>query len=264
MPVEAPLASPEPSVTRAIEPQPQLEERAIAANENAVPHIALLLPLEDKNFSEAAQAVREGFMAAASLNPDGLPVQVYSKFDENLNVVAEYRQAIANGARAVVGPLTRKGVGALAAERNIPVPTLALNTVDAHLAEQLFCFGLSAEAEARTVAELAAQQNLHKAIVIATSSPLSQRIEFSFEEAWSKLGLSIVREIDFKGDPSLLNGLFTIPNPAASKVSSAPDEPPVPDVLVIPDTLVFLATDAENARRIRPYLPGKLPTYATS
>ncbi|NNM70472.1 MAG: penicillin-binding protein activator [Gallionella sp.] len=264
-PAPAPVAAPpEPAVTQAIEPQPQLEERDITANENVVPHIALLLPLEDKNFSEAAQAVRAGFMAAASLNPFGLPVQVYSKFDENLNIVAEYRQAIANGAQAVVGPLTRKGVSALAAEQAIPVPTLALNTVDAHPADNLFFFGLPADDEARTVAELAARKNLHNAVVIATTSPLAQRLQFAFEEAWSKLGLNIVREIDFKGDPSVLSGLFTIPNPAASKPPATPDDPPAPDVLVIPDTMVFLATDVENARRIRPYLPGKLPIYATS
>lgn len=206
-----------------------------------MPHIALLLPLEDKNFSEAAHAVRDGFMAAASLNPGGLPVLVYNKFDENLNAVAAYRKAIANGAQAVVGPLTRKGVSALAAEQNIPVPTLALNIVDANPADQLYFFGLSTDAEARTVAEIAAQQNLHKAIVIVTSSPLSQRLEFSFEEAWSKLGLSTVREIDFKGDSTVLDGLGSEP-----------------------DTLIFLATDAQSARQIRPYLPNKFPIYATS
>ena len=48
-PAPAPVAAPpEPAVTQAIEPQPQLEERDITANENVIPHIALLLPLEDK------------------------------------------------------------------------------------------------------------------------------------------------------------------------------------------------------------------------
>jgi len=36
------------------------------------------------------------------------------------------------------------------------------------------------------------------------------------------------------------------------------------DIADLPDTAVFLAADAEKARLIRPYLPNKLPIYATS
>lgn len=262
MPVTPPTAA--ITYTQALEPEPKLEVQPIMQSENAFPHIALLLPLDDKNFGDAAQAVRDGFMAAASLNPNGLPVLVYNKFDENMNAVEAYRKAVANGARAVVGPLTRKGVGALAAERNIPVPTLALNIVDAHPADQLLFFGLSAEAEARTAADIAAQQNLHKAVVISTTSPLSQRIAFTFEEEWSKLGLTTVREIDYTGDSKVFAGQFTIPNPAYTKQAADSDEPPIPEVLIVPDTLVFLATDTQTARLIRPYLPNRFPIYATS
>lgn len=240
-PVEAPLVAPEPVITNAIDDMPMVEEQAIMLDDNAVPHIALLLPLQDKNFSEAALAVRDGFMAAASLNERGLPVMIYNKFDENGSVVAAYRKAVAHGAQAVVGPLTRNGVSALAAEKVIPVPTLALNNVDAHPADDLYFFSLAADGEARTVAELAAQTSLRKAIVISTGSALAQRVQFAFEEAWSKSGRSIVREIEFKDDSSILAGLASTP-----------------------DTLVFLATDAQKARQIRPYLPNKLPTYGTS
>ncbi len=229
------------SYTQALEPAAAIEEHSIALNENALPHIALLLPLEDKNFGAAAQAVRDGFMAAASLNASGLPVLIYNKYDEKLNVLDAYRKAVANGAQVVVGPLTRNGVSALAAEKNLPVATLALNTVDATPAAQLYFFGMSTDAEARTVADLAAQAHLHKAIVIATTSLLSQRMQFAFEEAWSQSGRSVIREIEFKGNPTVLADLG---NP--------------------PDTLIFLATDAQNSVQIRSYLPGKLPVYATS
>ena len=239
--IEVPLVPVAPSLTPAIKPPFTLADYPPAINDHATPHIALLLPLEDKNFSAAAQAVKAGFMAVANLNSGGLPVQVYSNFDENQSVVAVYRKAIASGAKAVVGPLTRKGVGALANEPNIPVPTLALNNVDAPPADQLYFFGMSTDAEARTVAALAAQKNLYKAIVISSASPMSQRMQFSFEEAWSKLGRSIVREIDFKDDSAVLKGLTSAP-----------------------DTFVFLATDAQKARHIRPFLPSKLPTFSTS
>ena len=113
-------------------------------------------------------AVQQGFMAAINPKRLILPVRVYSDFDENNSVVAVYRQAIANGARAVVGPLTRNGVSALAAEKDIPVPTLALNIVEGQFAPKLYFFGMAVEAEARQVAQLAKQQGLHQAIIITT------------------------------------------------------------------------------------------------
>ena len=205
------------------------------------PHIALLLPLESPVFGPSADAVKQGFMAAINPKRQLLPVRVYSNFDENSGVVAIYRQAIANGARAVVGPLTRSGVSALAAEKDIPVPTLALNIVEGQPAKQLYFFGLSVEAEARQAAQLAKQQGLHQAIIITIRSQLSQRMQAAFEEEWSGPGRGILREIEFNDDSAVFA-----------------------DIADINDTTVFLATDAEKSRLIRPYLPNKLPIYATS
>ncbi|MGB8517453.1 MAG: penicillin-binding protein activator [Gallionella sp.] len=241
IPVEPKNPASAPMVVKPVEVAASLEEHDIVVNPNAIPNIALLLPLEDKIFGESAQAVQAGFMAAASLNPQGLMVQVYGNYDETRGVSAAYRKAVVNGAKIVVGPLTRKGVSTLATEQNIPVPVLALNVVDANPSERLYFFGMSVDAEARTVATLAAQQNLRKAIVITSASPLAQRMQFSFEEAWSKLGRSIIREIEFKEDVAVLSNLN-----------------------YEPDTLVFLATDAQMAHQIRPFLPNKMAVFSTS
>ncbi len=213
-------------------------------DEKPAPHIALLLPLKSTVFGSAAEAVQQGFLAAAGVeitNPQSLPVRVYGCFDENNDIVALYRQAVARGALAVVGPLTRSGVSALAAEPDIPVPTLTLNVTEDQAAPRLYYFGMAAEAEARRVAQLAAQQGFHQAVVIAARTQLAQRLQFAFEEAWQASGGKVVREIEFNDDPA-----------------------PLADLAATPDTAVFLATDAEKARLIRPYLPNKLPTYATS
>jgi outer membrane PBP1 activator LpoA protein len=219
----------------------------VLPNITPFPHIALLLPVKSDIFGPAANAVKQGFFAAADSNYKSLmmPVRVYSDFDENNSVVAAYRQAIANGARAVVGPLTRNGVSALAAEKDIPVPTLALNIVDGQFAPQLYFFGMAMEAEARQVAQLAKQQGLHQAIIVTTHTPLSLRLQSAFEEEWTNsahgANRGILREIEYNGDPAVFA-----------------------DIADITDTVVFLAADAENSRLIRPYLPNKLPVYATS
>lgn len=210
------------------------------------PHIALLLPLKSTIFGASASAVQQGFMAAANLNltnphPLSLPVRVYGSFEESKDIVATYRHAIASGARAVVGPLTRSGVSALAEENDIPVPTLALNVTEQSTAPQLFFFGMAIESEARYVARLAAQQGLHQAIVISTRSQLSKRLQSAFESEWSAKGGTLLRSLEFNGDYT------AFANIAARQ-----------------DTVVFLATDAANARLIKPYLPNGLPIYASS
>ena len=265
--IEVPLVNPNAPVVQAVEELPPLDMQTIPLNPNAVAHIALLLPLKDPRFSELAQAVRDGFMAAASMNPQGLPIRVYSDFDENRSVVDTYRLAVSNGANAVVGPLTRNGVSALAAEQMIPVPTLVLNTVDMHPAEQLYFFGLPADDEARTVAQLAAARGFHKAVVITNGTAMSQRLQLAFEEAWTKQGLTVAREIDFRGDTTEFKKGFTIPNPAFASIpkdSKDPKDLAISEFLVVPDTMVFLALDNKPARMVRPYLPGRMPIYATS
>ncbi len=66
-------------------------------------HIALLLPTKSAIFGASADAVRQGFVAAAALEKQTLPVRVYDNFDEDKSVTIAYKQALASGAIAVVG-----------------------------------------------------------------------------------------------------------------------------------------------------------------
>jgi outer membrane PBP1 activator LpoA protein len=210
-------------------------------DEKPAPHIALILPLKSSLFSAAASAVQQGFNAAASISTKTLPVRVYGCFDESKDIVEIYRLAIGNGAKAVVGPLTRSGVSTLAAEKNIPVPTLMLNVTEETAAPHAYFFGMAAEAEARRVAQLAAEKGLHQAIVIAARTPLDKRMQFAFEEEWNASGRGVLREIEFDDDPT-----------------------PLYDLATLSDTAIFIAADADQARLIRPYLPNKMPIFATS
>ncbi len=230
------IETPAPIVPSEAKPAP-----LAPTTEKPFPHIALLLPLQSAIFGSAADAVQQGFFSAANYKRHILPVRVYSNFDENTSVVSVYRQAIANGARAVVGPLTRNGVSALAAEQDIPVPTIALNIVEGQFAPQIYFFGMAVEAESRQVAQLAKQQGLHQAIIITTHTQLSQRLQSAFEEEWAGPDRGILRKIEYNEDST-----------------------PFADIAGIADTMVFLASDAEKARLIRPYLPNRLPVYATS
>jgi len=102
------------------------------------PHIALILPLASPSFGRHADAVRQGFAAAAKGAAKNVPpIRVYPVNEDTLNVLTIYEQALESGAQLVVGPLTRNGVAALAASSLVSVPTLVLNTVEARLSRSL-------------------------------------------------------------------------------------------------------------------------------
>lgn len=212
-----------------------------AASDNPAPHIALLLPLKSAAFGHAANAVRQGFLAAASIQLTTLPVRVYECADEGSEIAALYQYAVANGARAVAGPLTRTGVAALAAVSRIEVPTLALNITEPGGADKLYFFSLTAETEARQIAQLAAAAKLHDATIVSSGTALSRRLAQAFAEEWKSLGNSVAAELQFNDDPAAFA-----------------------DVPAGGGNMVFLAADADKAHLIRPYLNSALPIYGTS
>jgi outer membrane PBP1 activator LpoA protein len=211
------------------------------STEPAEPHIALILPLKSPTFAKAAEVVQQGFMAAASLQPNGLPVRAYPCNDEKSEVVAVYEQAVKEGAVAVAGPLTRNGVAALAANPDLAVPTLALNMVESVRADQLYFFGLPAEAESKLAAQWATKIGLLSAVIVRTDTALSKRLAVSFTENWQKAGGLIQSEIVYSGDAAPLRALPTDPG-----------------------NMVFLAAETDKARLIRPYINNLLPIYAAS
>jgi len=206
----------------------------------ATPHIALILPLQSDIFGAAAEVVKQGFMAADTTKAK-LPVQVYECANESEEVVALYQQAVADGAVAIVGPLTRKGVAVLANYSDIAVPTLALNVAEVDTRDKLFFFSLAQEAEARQIAKISTAAGLHTATIINSGSASSERLAQAFAEEWATRGGSIIKEILYQNDPSVLAGL---PRTKGN--------------------MIFLAVDARRAHLLRPYIKSTLPVYATS
>ena len=241
------------------------------------PHIAIILPLKNTMFAAAAEAVRLGFMTAASSQVRDFPVRVYNSVDESRDVVEIYRQAQANGALAVAGPLTRSGVTLLAAYPYITVPTLAMNTSEQlPVSSKLYFFGLIPETEARQIAQLAFAAKLRDATIINTGTPLSKRISTAFAEEWKKLGGNVTAEVLYKDgdDSSVLINLPTAawlvdPVPVVPLITeanaadvTAPKRPGPPPVA--PGNVAFIAGDTRQTRLIRPYLNPSLPVYGTS
>ena len=211
----------------------------------AAPHVALLLPLKSAAFARAAAAVHQGFMAAAV--GTAVDVKLYATDDQTDGILSAYQDALQQGARMVVGPLTRSAVTALAASSLVGVPTLALNQpeTDGVLPQNLYLFSLSVEAEARQVARSAFADGRLTALVIGTGTPLSRRTGQAFLDEWRSLRGESAGQVDLPKSPD--------------------DYPALREAIAShPSDMIFLAADAEKARLARPYLSAAVATYATS
>ncbi len=159
-------------------------------------HIALLLPLTG-HFAPAAQALRDGFLAAYYTQPreGGQVVRVYDVGDKPLDVLSVYRRAVEDGANFVVGPLDKDAVDALARQPQLPVPTLALNYSAVNGAPpQLYQFGLSPEDEARQVAERTWLDGHVYAAALYPNSDWGRRVFEAFRDRWQQLGGKVVEQ----------------------------------------------------------------------
>ena len=208
------------------------------------PHIALILPTASTTLGKLADAVRQGFLAAAEAGgKETVPVVVTAVDNEAQALVDGCRQAQATGALAIVGGLTRDGATTIATSDCARLPVLALNEPRDAL-PTVYAFPLSLEHEAKQAALAAVNDGLKSAIVVHTPSPLSRRVEEAFEREWSRAG-GEVRRILYTGSPDEL---------AAIRERLANTRADV----------VFLALDHGDARDVRPYLHAALPVYATS
>ncbi|HWH47637.1 MAG TPA: penicillin-binding protein activator [Burkholderiales bacterium] len=212
------------------------------------PHIAVVLPLQSASFGKHANSVRLGILAAAALpQEDGLGVTVYATTEDADQILTAYQRAVSRGARAVIGPLTRSGVTALALSGVVNVPTLALNIPDGDILmpRDLYAFGLQIEAEARQVAQFAHSHGGHRVFVVAGETALGGRIAQAFADEWKKRKGEVAGQFVYSTEGAALARL-------REQVTTSKAD------------VIFLSLDAARARFIRSYLGSILPIYATS
>jgi outer membrane PBP1 activator LpoA protein len=211
------------------------------------PHAAVILPLQSNAFGRHADSVRLGVFAAAGLQPDRLPVMVYATTEEPERILEAYERAVSGGASAVIGPLTRNGVSALAASARISVPTIALNVpdTDVRLPPLMYVFGLQIESEARQVAKYAFEQGGRSVFIVTRDTALDRRIAQAFTEQWRTLKGKVAEQFVYTTE---------VATPARLRER----------LLATSADTIFLSLDAPRARFVRPYLGSKQTIYATS
>lgn len=159
------------------------ELRLIATLAESRPEkIALALPLEGP-LATAGKAIRDGFLAAYYLDDSADRGETDIRiFNTAGTAFADlYKQLSEQDIDLIVGPLEKEALAGLGSMNTLPVPALGLNYLpaDTRPADGLYQFGLSAEDEARQIADRLAAEQLRQVLVLIPGGEWGDRVEAS-------------------------------------------------------------------------------------
>ena len=257
---------------------PQHVRRWAAAE--SVDHIALLLPLEGR-LSGAGEAVLSGAidqLYALFPDPSSRPTLTTLNSIQPQSVKDLYRQAVADGADLVIGPLIKEHVTSLGQLAQRRVPVIALNQTDSLTGSSKrnwTSLSLAPEDEARQVADIAYGQACRHAIVVGMKSDRGARLLSSFTDRWTQHGGRILGQlvVDNPADTNTEMGKLLGSGPSDQRIRA------VERAFDLPvdsrgrgrsdfECIFMLAPDAATARTWRPllvfHMAGDVPVYATS
>lgn len=142
--------------------------------------IALALPLEGP-FASAGKAIRDGFLSAyymdQSADRSTTDIRVINTSGENFGEL--YSELSSGGFDLIVGPLEKEALSELAGMTTLPVPALGLNYLPegSNPPDGLYQYGLSAEDEARQIADRLVDEGLDHVLVLIPQGEWGDRVE---------------------------------------------------------------------------------------
>ncbi|WP_273208081.1 penicillin-binding protein activator [Marinobacter subterrani] len=239
--------------------------------------IALAVPLKGP-LATAGKAIRDGFLAAYYLddaaNRGKTDIRI---FDTSSKPFIElYRELSTQDIDLVVGPLEKDALAELASMNTLPVPALGLNYLPAgsQPPEGLYQFGLSAEDEARQIADRLLAKGLRQVLVLIPQGEWGDRVEQALRQRMTASGGVILdverffREDNLRAVTADLLGI-TVSRDRAIQVESTIGM----DIEFEPrrrqdvDAIVMVA-EPTIARQFNPlfafYFGGDLPVYSPS
>ncbi len=265
---------PRPAAGDQTEPMPAYVE-AWLTEDRPAGHIALLLPLSGP-FTATGEAVRDGVLARHFASGAPVEVRVYDVGEGADLLLAAYQRALNDGARFIVGPLTKESVAQLAA-LSPPVPVIGLNYVDAgiYLPFNFYQLGLAPEDEARAAADDAGSRGLRRAVALVPEGDWGTRVLAAFEGRLRQWGGQVIDAGRYRQGVSDQSGAISaLMGVAASEerhraLTSALGMRSEFEARRRSDIdFVFLAARSQDARVLMPqfrfYRAGGLPHYATS
>lgn len=262
----------------AAQTMPLTLHRLQAIDSRPYQRIALLLPRNDRN-QQVVEAIRNGFLAAYFVSRDQDPTVPELVFidsdDAGQDPEALYTRLQQQGVDLVVGPWEKPLIARLAQSGRLPLPTLALNYADSgQNSANLYQYGLSAEDEARLVADRAWQEGLRYAATLVQAGDWGQRVQNAFTEHWQQLGGQLAGSIELGQHQDLARNVAELMRLRDSEARSQQLQELLDTRLYSEPArrrdldFVFLAAPPQQARLVGPTLTlqyaADIPVYATS
>lgn len=227
-------------------------EKAPGVPADALAALALVLPGPETPFARAAEAVREGFLAAHAIARLPLAIQVIEIDESAAQAIGAVQAARERGVRIVVGPLTRGAVNSVVERGDAGVPILLLNVPDAPtaVAASQLAFGLTIEDEA-TMLVRASLREVDAGVTPATSR---RHVVVSGDSALARrTAAAYLAALRATTDPVIT---LDYAQHGAAGVAR--------EIAKNPVTSIFLALDVGDAVQVRTRLPIDAPLFATS
>ncbi len=166
--------------------------RVIASLADSRPEkIAMALPLGGP-LASAGAAIRDGFFAAYFEDGAGDPSKVSIRVIDTHNRPFEevYQELVEKDYDLVVGPLEKEALATLAEMKTLPIPVLGLNYLPKGVRppDGLYQFGLSAEDEARQIADRMINNNLKQILTLIPMGNWGDRLEQALLERLNDQG----------------------------------------------------------------------------
>lgn len=211
--------------------------------------IALILPLQNASYYQVADAIERGFTAAKTIDQDNSEVALYPSNANQAEIMSLYERAIQEGAKFVVGPLTRDEVNTIKLT-TAPVPTILLNQAGNETQASannalLFSLSLSIEAEAAQLVEYAKKAGMQSARILAEDNNImSVRMTKAFSEHWLASGGKLLNTTNLT-DEAALNTIKTT-------------------IAAEPSDMLLIAGNHTFAKKVMSYLGSTTPTFGFS
>ena len=256
-----------------------IEARSAVSSVGAEPNnIVLMLPLEGK-LADSSKAIRNGFLAAyyhdRKENP-GVKIRIVDTSEESIQEL--YKNIVSDGAEVIVGPLTKREVEGVLNISSLPVPTIALNTLNNYnydFASNLYQFGLSPQDEVAQIVTKMINDKHDRAAVIIPEGSWGDKIHQRFKDKYEENGGEVVDILRYNNSTSLTEQFCPFLAEDATKLcvrrvhkdkKQDPDEEEPTRRQDI--NTIFLVANAPIARQIVPlvkfYYAGDLPLYSIS
>lgn len=200
----------------------------IASQANTARHrirqVALLLPMTS-SFTEAAQAIRDGFLfLSEQSDPSARPlIRIYDFGDQTELTRAYYDAAVRDQADFIIGPVGPAAVKVLANRKEFPVPTLLLGNFDQPDAAypNAYQFSLSPEDDATAVAERAFNDGHRRVVALYPDTSQGRRIFAAWRHKWQEHGGILIQSHAYDTGVSdhrqILRALFHLDHSSARR-----------------------------------------------